>query len=119
MPRAPGYGARSSPPRSTRRLPTENKRKTVWRQDSWISCWLLLFGPYCPSFGFWPTTNDQRPTTVLLLFVPRGLRPALQRLPVPDGAFAAVICQLKVLRQLQRVRRAGIFAQPAEHAPAQ
>src|SRR6516162_10086114 len=40
-----------------------------------------------------------------------------QSVPVPDRAFAAVIRHFKILRQLQRIGRAGIFAQPAEHAP--
>src|SRR3974390_3905934 len=38
-----------------------------------------------------------------------------QSVPVPDRAFAAVIRPFKILRQLQRIGRAGIFAQAAEH----
>src|SRR6516164_8667339 len=40
-----------------------------------------------------------------------------QSVPVPDRAFAAVVRHFKILRQLQRIGRAGIFAQAAEHAP--
>ena len=43
----------------------------------------------------------------------------LQRLPIPDRALARIRRQLEILCQLQRVHRAGVLAQPAEHAPAQ
>src|SRR6266850_223520 len=49
--------------------------------------------------------------------IPRRCRPLFEPVPVPDGAFARKIRHLEILRQFQRIRRARIFAQPAEHAP--
>src|SRR5437868_2001922 len=55
----------------------------------------------------------------VLFLIDRRLRALFQRLPVPDRAFTRVIRQLEILRQFERVRRTSVFAQSAEHAPAQ
>src|SRR5438445_652341 len=54
---------------------------------------------------------------VSLTGIARGCGPLLQPVTVPDGSFAGVISHFEILRQLQRIRRTGILAQPAEHAP--
>jgi hypothetical protein len=43
-------------------------------------------------------------------------RPFFKHLPIPNLAFSIKRRHLEVLRQLQRVHRASIFTQPAEHA---
>jgi hypothetical protein len=54
-----------------------------------------------------------------LVFVRRWPRPFFEHLAIPDGALARIAGNLEVLRQLQRVHRAGIFAEAAEHATGQ
>src|SRR6266436_2603709 len=53
---------------------------------------------------------------ISLAGVARWCRALFEPVPVPDGAFAREIRHLKILRQFQRIRRARILAQPAEHA---
>ena len=55
----------------------------------------------------------------LLLSVHGGLRTLLERLQVPDHAFARVVRELEILGEFKSVGRASIFTQPAEHASAQ
>ena len=52
----------------------------------------------------------------LLLSVYGRLRPLLERLAIPDHAFAGVVREFKILGEFQRIGRASIFAQAAEHA---
>src|SRR6266853_252538 len=54
-----------------------------------------------------------------LLSVHGGLRTLLERLEVPDHAFARVVRELEILGEFKGVGRASIFAQAAEHATAQ
>jgi hypothetical protein len=54
-----------------------------------------------------------------LVLIPLGLGSLLQGLPVPDQTFATVLSHLKVLREFQSIRGAGIFTEPAKHAPAE
>ena len=37
-------------------------------------------------------------------------------MPIPDGAFPAVLSHLEILSEFQAIRGAGIFAEAAEHA---
>jgi hypothetical protein len=55
----------------------------------------------------------------LLFLVHGGQGTFFQRLAIPDHIFAAVVRQLKILRQFERVRGTRVFAQPAEHTPAE
>jgi hypothetical protein len=55
----------------------------------------------------------------LLLSVHGGLRTLLERLEVPDHAFASVVRELEILGEFKGVGRASIFAEAAEHATAQ
>jgi hypothetical protein len=48
--------------------------------------------------------------------VPGGRGAFFQAVPVPDRTFARVGSHLEVLRELQAVGRASVFAKPAEHA---
>ena len=54
-----------------------------------------------------------------LAFVLRRLRALFQRLAVPYPSLARVAGELEILGEFQRIRRARILAQPAEHAAAQ
>src|SRR6266478_5075542 len=54
-----------------------------------------------------------------LLSVDGGLRTLLERLEVPDHAFACVVREFEILGEFKGVGRASIFAQAAEHATAQ
>src|SRR6266852_8519572 len=54
-----------------------------------------------------------------LLSVHGGLRTLFERLEVPDHAFASVVRELEILGKFERISRASIFAQAAEHATAQ
>src|SRR5260370_23727647 len=47
------------------------------------------------------------------------LRTLFQRLEGPDHAFAGVVRELEILGKFERIGRASIFAQTAEHATAQ
>src|SRR5271157_4855871 len=55
----------------------------------------------------------------LLLSVHGGLRTLLKRLAVPDHAFAGVVRELEILGEFERIGRASIFAEAAEHTAAQ
>ena len=55
----------------------------------------------------------------MLLLVNGGLRTMFKRLPVPDHTFAVVACQFEILREFERIGRACVFAQTAEHAATQ
>src|SRR6267378_2073089 len=55
----------------------------------------------------------------LLLSVHGGLRTLLERLQVPDHAFARVVRELEILGEFKGIGRASIFTQTAEHASAQ
>lgn len=46
----------------------------------------------------------------------RGCRAHFKAMPVPDSAFAAEISHLEILRKLEAIGGAGVFAQTAEHA---
>ena len=54
-----------------------------------------------------------------LLSVHGGLRTLLERLEVPDHAFTRVVRELEILGEFKGVGRTSIFAQAAEHTPAQ
>ena len=54
-----------------------------------------------------------------LFAVQGGLRTALQRLEVPDHAFAIVAGELEILSEFEGIGGAGIFTEAAEHAAAQ
>src|SRR5271157_4884903 len=58
-------------------------------------------------------------TAVRLLSVHVRLGALLQRFAVPDEPFAAVVGHLEVLGKLQRVHRASVLTEPAEHATAE
>src|SRR5260370_11129627 len=55
--------------------------------------------------------------SVSLAGIARGSWPLFEAVAIPDGAFAGEVCHFEVLRQLQSVHRASIFAESAEHAP--
>src|SRR5271165_5521019 len=67
------------------------------------------------------TRNKLRPQVGRDILAPVrvGLRALLQRFPVPDEPFPAVIRHLEILGQLQRVHRTRVLAKSAEHAAAQ
>src|SRR5260370_27691996 len=54
-----------------------------------------------------------------LLPVGRGLRTLVQRLAIPDPAFASIAGQFEILRKFERVDGTGVLAEAAEHAAAQ
>src|SRR5713226_936572 len=54
-----------------------------------------------------------------LLSVHGRLRTLFERLEIPDHAFAGVVRELEILGKFERIGRASIFAQAAEHATAQ
>jgi len=54
-----------------------------------------------------------------LFFVQRGLRTFFQCLAIPDPAFARIASEFEILSEFERVHRAGIFTEAAEHAAAQ
>src|SRR3981189_2306948 len=66
-----------------------------------------------------PPGNQPHLGERLLLSVHGGLRTLLQRLQVPDHAFARVVRELEILCEFKRVGRTSIFAQAAEHTTAQ
>src|SRR5713226_5064251 len=71
----------------------------------------------------WPTTTQLRVMGSLRSSIPwvsarvaRRCGPFLEAVTVPDGPFAGVVGHLEILSQLEAVRRAGVFTQPAKHA---
>src|ERR1700730_2720656 len=63
--------------------------------------------------------DDRRLTIWRLFLILRRLRALLQHLAVPDGAFAGVAGQLKILGKLQRIGGTSVLAQTAKHAAAE
>jgi hypothetical protein len=53
-----------------------------------------------------------------LLSVHRWQWTFFQSLSIPDHAFPGIAGEFEILGQLERIGGAGIFAEPAEHAPA-
>src|ERR1700741_2340437 len=73
----------------------------------------LALSAYNPALCYWISPDLHG----FLSSVACRRRALFQTVPVPDRAFAAVISHFKILRQFQRIRRTGILAQAAEHAP--
>src|ERR1035438_6630281 len=82
-------------------LPSVATRSTIW----FLRCPVHWFQFRAPR-------SCLRPVWALL----GRLGTFFEHLAIPDGAFAGVAGQFEVLRQLERVHRASVFAQPAEHA---
>src|SRR5882672_5231091 len=85
---------------------------------------LLLVGHHSRGFDDFLLRGHGRIIPLFSMFwnacstrIPRRCRALFEPVSVPDGAFAREIRHLEILRQLQRIRRARILAQPAEHAP--